>query len=89
MKETGTLHWLSPNTGATNESGFTGLGKGFRFHDGTFDGINGFTSYWSSNESGPGSGYARVRQLYCNVSSVGIFGVNKLVEFSVRCLKNE
>ena len=28
MKEAGTEHWLSVNVGATNESGFTGLGAG-------------------------------------------------------------
>jgi hypothetical protein len=28
MKEAGTAHWTSPNTGATNESGFTGLPGG-------------------------------------------------------------
>lgn len=38
MKETGTTHWISPNTGATNESGFTALPSGVRkgYHDGTF-----------------------------------------------------
>ena len=30
LKETGTSHWLSPNTGATNETGFTGLPTGYR-----------------------------------------------------------
>ena len=30
MKEAGTLHWASPNTGATNSTGFTGLPGGMR-----------------------------------------------------------
>ena len=36
MKEAGTAHWNSPNTGATNESGFTGLPGGFRSNYGYF-----------------------------------------------------
>jgi len=31
MKETGNAHWSSPNTGATNSSGFTALGSGLRW----------------------------------------------------------
>lgn len=36
MKETGISHWNSPNTGATNSSGFTALPGGNRFIDGLF-----------------------------------------------------
>jgi hypothetical protein len=37
LKETGTSHWESPNTGATNESGFTALPSGYRNFAGAFD----------------------------------------------------
>ena len=36
LKETGTTHWSSPNTGATNESGFTALPGGFYWNWGEF-----------------------------------------------------
>ncbi|PKH67300.1 hypothetical protein CXF59_07745 [Flavobacterium sp. ALD4] len=59
MKETGTTHWLSPNEGATNSSGFTGLPGSIRggdfgtFIDDQFYGIGNFGSWWSSTESRP------------------------------------
>ncbi len=34
LKETGATHWNSPNTDATNETGFTGLPGGFRYPGG-------------------------------------------------------
>ncbi len=44
MKEAGYNHWQSPNTGATNESGFTGLPGGYRNYVGFSEiGIGG---YW-------------------------------------------
>jgi len=53
MKETGTTHWWSPNTepntGATNESGFTSLPCGFR-GEGGFGGIGYLGFWWSSTE---------------------------------------
>lgn len=36
LKETGTAHWSSPNTGATNSSGFSSRGTGHRSTDGTY-----------------------------------------------------
>lgn len=39
MKETGTKHWDSPNTGATNESGFSALPGGYRNYTGFFSSI--------------------------------------------------
>jgi uncharacterized protein (TIGR02145 family) len=34
MKEKGTAHWFSPNTGATNESGFNAISSSTRKYDG-------------------------------------------------------
>ena len=48
LKEAGTAHWLSPNTGATNESGFTAIPLGERdYEDGRFGSQNLIASYWS------------------------------------------
>jgi uncharacterized protein (TIGR02145 family) len=48
MKEIGTAHWMSPNTGATNSSGFTGLADGFRFDYGIDYGMGLYANWWSS-----------------------------------------
>jgi len=36
LKEVGTAHWNTPNNGATNSTGFTALGTGYRFITGEF-----------------------------------------------------
>jgi uncharacterized protein (TIGR02145 family) len=50
MKTTGTTRWNIPNTGATNESGFTGLPGGYRNFDGAFYGVSDYGFCWSSSE---------------------------------------
>ena len=59
MKEAGTVHWDSPNTGATNESGFAALPAGTRDDDGTFDKSGSETYFWSSHHDGTTWAWAR------------------------------
>jgi uncharacterized protein (TIGR02145 family) len=48
LKDTGTTHWNSPNTGATNQSGFTALPAGSRSYlNGNFCGIGTSTRFWT------------------------------------------
>ena len=49
LKEAGITHWLSPNTGATNSSGFTALPGGLRVYMGPFSGIGQSANFWSSS----------------------------------------
>jgi uncharacterized protein (TIGR02145 family) len=50
MKSVGTAYWNSPNTGATNESGFTGLPGGYRSNGGQFFDVGGRGYWWSSTQ---------------------------------------
>jgi uncharacterized protein (TIGR02145 family) len=86
LKEAGTTHWLSPNTGATNESGFTGLPGGFRNTSGDFDyfGHGGF--WWSSSEYSTTSAWDR--DLNSNEAYVYRDDGSKEYGFSVRCLRD-
>ena len=86
LKETGTTHWNSPNTGATNSSGFTALPGGYRYFGGSFNylGANGF--WWSSSEySGTSAWY---RYLGYNYDLVSRRYYDKSLGYSVRCLKD-
>jgi len=86
MKETGTTHWIAPNTDATNSSGFTGLPGGFRFGNGTFGSI-GYSGYWwSSTENNTNDAW--FRYLYYGNGYIYRSLNYKRYGFSVRCLRN-
>jgi uncharacterized protein (TIGR02145 family) len=89
LKETGTTHWFSPNTDATNETGFTALPGGDRGpEDGKFDlvGYRGF--WWSATESNIGTYYANWRGVvYDDPYVLSVFNPKKS-GFSVRCVKD-
>ena len=86
MKSTGTSLWQSPNTAATNESGFSGLPGGYRYNDGTFNLVGGSGVWWSSSEEGTPSAWGRY--LYYGDGTAGRNGSSKDYGFSVRCLRD-
>jgi uncharacterized protein (TIGR02145 family) len=88
LKETGTAHWLSPNTGATNQSGFTALANGARYSDlGQFDNISYYGYWWSSTEYSSTNAHY-VCLLYNYIILSRDYYIGKKAGFSVRCLKN-
>ena len=86
LKETGTLHWVSPNTGATNETGFTGLPGGNRHPIDAFNYIGNIGDWWSATEYD--SGNALSRMLYHDSSSANWDIPSKKTGLSVRCIKD-
>jgi uncharacterized protein (TIGR02145 family) len=83
LKSTSNL-WATPNTGATNESGFSGLPGGGRDLNGTYDNIGNFGFWWSS--TGIGTSWFRV--LSYNLGGSDGWGEYEWVGFSVRCLRD-
>ena len=85
MKETGTSHWLPPNEGATNLSGFTALPGGYRNYDGVFGNIGYEGNWWSIVEGDKKNAWAST--LYSITSTIDKGSHNKNFGFSVRCIR--
>jgi uncharacterized protein (TIGR02145 family) len=81
-----TTGWNAPNTGATNESGFTGLPGGYRYDDGTYNYIGYYGFWWSSTEVGSSLGWNRRLSNYGSLVYRSL--ANKTDGSSVRCLKD-
>jgi len=86
LKETGTLHWLNPNEGATNEFGFTALPGGFRLSDGVFYGLAIGGSWWSTTIYDPT--WSWMIQLANSNSLINNYSLGNSAGISIRCLKN-
>jgi uncharacterized protein (TIGR02145 family) len=87
LKESGTTHWTSPNTGATNESGFSGLPGGCRYPNGDYYDVGIDAYIWSSTEHNGGSAWCRT--LHNSNLGVNRFDYGSLrYGFSVRCVKD-
>jgi uncharacterized protein (TIGR02145 family) len=86
LKETGTSHWESPNSGATNETCFTALPGGFRFYDGASAGIGSDGDWWTATELYTNNAWPR--NMGFSIISVRSYYSNKDYGFSVRCVKD-
>jgi uncharacterized protein (TIGR02145 family) len=90
LKEAGTIHWLSPNTNATNEIGFTALSGGYRHFSGAYNNIGFWGAWWSSVEySATYSWYRRLDNVTgITYTAYSTWGVGSGSGFSIRCLKD-
>jgi uncharacterized protein (TIGR02145 family) len=85
MKSTSGL-WLSPNTGATNSSRFSGLPGGYGDTIGTFGNLGNNAAFWSNSISSITNAIGRT--LYYSLSDIFQNNDSKYYAFSIRCLKD-
>ena len=86
LKETGTTHWADPNTGATNETGFTALPGGYRHFFVSFQYIGFGALWWSATEGNFENAY--YRSVGNDSSFIYRYFNPRESGFSVRCVKN-
>jgi uncharacterized protein (TIGR02145 family) len=89
LKETGTVHWLTPNP-ATNETGFTAVPGGYRVNVGTgvgFMWINSWGEWYTSTEYSNGTvGERNIRYINSSVYKDNQNISVKWYGMSVRCV---
>jgi uncharacterized protein (TIGR02145 family) len=84
MKETGKIHWKSPNTDVTNSSFFNALPAGF-YEDDSFLDIGYHAQFWSSNFN---TNKGWTRYLYSHEGTAKLGLIDKQNGCSVRCMKD-
>ncbi len=86
LKESGTAQWNSPNTGADNESGFTGLPGGGRSNldGGFYNSLGNIGCWWSASEEEGNSVQFNLYydEAYADISNFSV----KSCGVSVRCI---
>jgi uncharacterized protein (TIGR02145 family) len=86
LKEAGLDHWTTPNTGATNASGFNGRPAGRRDDFGNFLAIFTQTGFWTATSASTDNAYFRA--LNHTDAGVATGSLPKKQGLSVRCLKD-
>jgi len=91
LKTTGSIEggdglWYAPNTGATNEIGFSALPGGWRNYYGTFVTVGSIGQWWSATMYD--ANYAWLRSLTCSRTDIIREYLSKVYGFSVRCVRD-
>ena len=86
LKSTGTTYWNSPNAGASNTTGFTGLPGGDRSYTGLFHYLGTYGCWWCTTEYSATDGWEYI--LSCNSGNVTRMEYSKGLGLSVRCVKD-
>ena len=87
LKETGTIHWGSPNYGATNETGFTALPGDFRSSAGYIPTFTGNSGLWWTSTS-VSSVNSLMRSISHDYASIGGGSKENKWGCSLRCVKD-
>lgn len=85
MKETGSAHWSTPNTG-TNTSEFTALPNGLRDQNGNYYALNTNASWWSATEADPVYSWGAALS-YLNPDAYTVV-YEKPLGYGIRCVKD-
>lgn len=86
LKETGTGHWLEPNTGATNSTGFNAIGGACRYTSSGWGDVKFAALYWTSTSGGTGQTWQRC--LAYNEAGVLRYNEYNGYGMSVRCIRD-
>jgi uncharacterized protein (TIGR02145 family) len=88
LKEVGTTHWLTPNTGATNSTNFTALPAGYMGDANSSSFMTTWTYFWSTTPIPNNStNYVRILQ-HNNTNFTESTAFSLAGGASVRCIKN-
>lgn len=86
LKEAGTTHWETPNTGGINSSGIKALPGGYCLANGSFSDLGTKGYWWVADSYNPTNAWCI--GLYHNTKTITRAPIDKRQGFSVRIVKN-
>jgi uncharacterized protein (TIGR02145 family) len=86
LKEIGISHWIAPNTGATDQYGFTALPGGVRPELGDYGALTMVGYWWTATQKTTSNAW--MRGMSFNNSNLYRDDFNKAVGYSVRLMKD-